>query len=470
MDGVSVAASIVGISAAGCQIAIKLYTLATQISTASERISSISNDVSLTSGVLQQLGELMTQKATGDSTTIFSQGGLETTKKSAAMCERIFREIEQAARDASQQIRGRVGFVGGKIKLSKIEKLKWPFLQPSIDTLKHDLREAKGTLMLMLHVTSLAFSKKIHQTTWANIVEQREIINAILATQKQLQGNENPKSNHLSVSSTGNNTPTAATERAISERSLCPDEVSTLAQSHALNSLPIRPTVLMAIPSLVMPATQLPAMNLARSDERKSVPRDCDTGRRQPNGDIGSKSISSQSMRGGGILTPTHSTLCDETKRSKTLAFSLMKPIIKDLIDVIQLSWKIQIVQMQQTEIQKQMIKNKSDGLPAVHEVYQNLYTHEHYALEDEISKAGSDVNLLSLKRIYVDLTYREILFKGIPGLQIILERYVDTPVAIQSAALPGPQNFGTETDARVVPKDILNDNGNIFQDLRTFT
>ncbi|KAL8684370.1 MAG: hypothetical protein Q9224_006399 [Gallowayella concinna] len=161
MDGVSVAASLVGISAVGCQIAIKLYTLATQISTASERISSISNDVSLTSGVLQQLGELMTQKAAGDGTTIFSQGGLETTKTSAAMCESIFKEIEQAARDASQQIRGRSKFVGGKIKLSKSERLKWPFLQPSIDTLKNDLREAKGTLMLMLQVTSLALSKKM---------------------------------------------------------------------------------------------------------------------------------------------------------------------------------------------------------------------------------------------------------------------------------------------------------------------
>lgn len=161
MDGVSIAASLVGIGAAGCQVAIKLYTLATQISTASDRISSISNDVSLTSGVLQQLGELMSQKSTGDGTTIFSQSGLETTKTSAAMCQSIFEGIEQAARDASKQIRGRDNFIGGKIKLSRSERAKWPFLQPSIDTLRTDLREAKGTLMLMLQVTSLAFSKKM---------------------------------------------------------------------------------------------------------------------------------------------------------------------------------------------------------------------------------------------------------------------------------------------------------------------
>lgn len=163
MDGVSVAASIVSIATAGVQISIKLVTLATQISTASDRISSIGNDVSLTSGVLHQLGEWMTQKTTGDGISIFSQGGLESTRISAAMCERIFLEVEREAKKASEQLRdckqGRMA--GGKIKLSRAEKAKWPFLQPSIDTLRADLREAKGTLMLMLQVTSLALSKRM---------------------------------------------------------------------------------------------------------------------------------------------------------------------------------------------------------------------------------------------------------------------------------------------------------------------
>ena len=159
MDGVSIAGSLISIGAAGCQIAIKLYTLATQIGTASGRISSISNDIFLTSGVLQQLGELMSQK-TNESTSIFTQSGLEITKTSAGMCENIFNDIEKALREASEQIRSR-GRIVGKIKLSRSEKAKWPFLQPSIEVLRNDLREAKGTLVLMLQVTSLAFSKKM---------------------------------------------------------------------------------------------------------------------------------------------------------------------------------------------------------------------------------------------------------------------------------------------------------------------
>ena len=46
MDGVSVAASIVGIAATGFQVSIELVKLTTQISTASERVTSIRNDVS----------------------------------------------------------------------------------------------------------------------------------------------------------------------------------------------------------------------------------------------------------------------------------------------------------------------------------------------------------------------------------------------------------------------------------------
>lgn len=161
MDGVSVAASVVGIATAGVQLSIKLITLATQVSTASERITSIGNDISLTSGVLQQLGELMNKKTAADSISIFSQAGLENTRTSATICESIFHEVEKEARKASEQIMGTKVLKGGKIKLSRMEKAKWPFLQPSIEVLRTDLREAKGTLMLILLVTSLALSKKM---------------------------------------------------------------------------------------------------------------------------------------------------------------------------------------------------------------------------------------------------------------------------------------------------------------------
>lgn len=157
MEGIGVAASIIGIAEAGFQIATKLITLATQIKTASDRVSSIGNDISLTSGVLRQVGELMDQNGI----SIFKEDGLELTRKSAATCDRIFLEVKNEAMKASKQIRESEWLTGGKLKLSNAEKAKWPFLQPSIEILRGDLREAKGTLMLMLQLGSLALCKRM---------------------------------------------------------------------------------------------------------------------------------------------------------------------------------------------------------------------------------------------------------------------------------------------------------------------
>ncbi|KAL8854291.1 MAG: hypothetical protein Q9221_001005 [Calogaya cf. arnoldii] len=159
-DMVSIAASLLCIGAAGCQLAIDLHALASQISTAEDRISSISNDVSLTSSVLHQLGEFMNQGPVDSATSIFSYRVLHTMRRLGCRCHTIFTEFERAARDASEQIRGR-GSLLRKINLSRSDREKWPFLQPSIEALRRDLQEAKATLMLMLHLTTLALSKRM---------------------------------------------------------------------------------------------------------------------------------------------------------------------------------------------------------------------------------------------------------------------------------------------------------------------
>lgn len=163
MDGISAAASILGIATAGIQISIKLITFSNQVGTAPSRIRNIGNDVSLTSGVLQQLGDLMKAKISDDDdkTSIFSPSGLESTKASAEACNGIFHDLKHALERASKQIRTNSENLGGKVVLSTVERLKWPFLQPGFDDLRADLRESRETLMLILQVTTLAYSKKL---------------------------------------------------------------------------------------------------------------------------------------------------------------------------------------------------------------------------------------------------------------------------------------------------------------------
>lgn len=51
-DPLSIAGSIVGIAAVGVQISISLFTLVETVSTASERVESIANDVASTCMIL----------------------------------------------------------------------------------------------------------------------------------------------------------------------------------------------------------------------------------------------------------------------------------------------------------------------------------------------------------------------------------------------------------------------------------
>ena len=160
MDGASAAATIIAIATAGVQVSIKLVTISAQISTASERVSAIGNDVSLTASILQQLGDLMKQDANNSHGRVFNQGGLDSIQRSAFICQKVFIEIEKEIGKASVQLRNCERLAGGKVKLSKIEMARWPFVQPSINALRDDLKEAKGTLMLMLQLWLLAIARR----------------------------------------------------------------------------------------------------------------------------------------------------------------------------------------------------------------------------------------------------------------------------------------------------------------------
>ena len=161
MDGISAAASVLAIASAGIEVLIKLTSFSIRVGTAPDRIRSIGSDVALTSNVLQQLGELLEPKVDDDNAIdIFSPRARLNTQASADACRRIFRELECSLRKASKQIRSKTSEPGGIIVLLKLERLRWPFLQASFEDLRADLRDARETLMLILHVTTLGYHRK----------------------------------------------------------------------------------------------------------------------------------------------------------------------------------------------------------------------------------------------------------------------------------------------------------------------
>ncbi|KAI4226790.1 MAG: hypothetical protein LQ349_006826 [Xanthoria aureola] len=428
MDGVSIAASLLGLGTVGCQIAIKLYTLASQISTASQRISSVSNDISLTAGVLKELGEFMTRETAKGGESIFSQSGLETTKNSAAICETIFNQIEQAAKEASDQLRTRDRIIG-KIKLSKSEKAKWPFLQPSIESLRTDLREAKGTLMLMLQVTNLAVSQRmatIHQTTTTSTEEQREIYRVILAIQKQSQGDSGSRAKRPSLDGSGEGTtrvfspPPLATHTNSRKTSLRGEELTSASfpmagQTPALD----RYQALIAMPDPPAP----PESALEASNRTPKLGSADATDKVRPNS---MKSNSTRSALGGNKTSQPDATLDTHREQRRDLSHFVIKPYILDdhsSPGAISLKFRLDSIPVRQVQIQKDLFRSEEYGHQSVLDAYLDLCDHERVLITGLIDGADSHTTLKHLKRSFNEISHRGIVFKGVPALRFIMER-----------------------------------------------
>ena len=161
MEAVGVAASVLAIATAGAQISIKLVTFSNQIATAASRVRMIANDVSLTSNVLQQLGDLMKKDNKNDATSIFSDEAIQSTQNSADACRDVFEKLDQVLKQSSMRVQSFDEASERKFTMSKREKLKWPFLQPGINDLRNALRDARDTLMLILQVNMLACSVEL---------------------------------------------------------------------------------------------------------------------------------------------------------------------------------------------------------------------------------------------------------------------------------------------------------------------
>ncbi|OWY51392.1 camp-dependent protein kinase [Alternaria alternata] len=170
-DPLSIAGSVVGITAAGVQASVKLYALAEKVATASQRVTSIADDVSSTCAILNQVRELIIPQpdAQGTLKSVFNSTALEDISHGLQRCRSAFTEIEALLRRAFEQV-GKRPALRSKIELSRFEKAKWPFLQPQFDELRNDLRDAKGNLILMIAVASLALAQRdgrqrpIHET------------------------------------------------------------------------------------------------------------------------------------------------------------------------------------------------------------------------------------------------------------------------------------------------------------------
>ncbi|KAI4609126.1 hypothetical protein J4E83_008767 [Alternaria metachromatica] len=184
-DPLSIAGSVVGITAAGVQASVKLYALAEKVATASQRVTSIADDISSTCAILNQVRELIIPQpdAQGTLKSVFNSIALNDISHALRRCRSSFTDIEALLRRAFEQV-GKRPALRSNIKLSRFEQAKWPFLQPQFDELRNDLRDAKGNLVLMIAVASLALAQRDGRQRPIHDTERLELGSTIVQLQR----------------------------------------------------------------------------------------------------------------------------------------------------------------------------------------------------------------------------------------------------------------------------------------------
>ncbi|PWY75958.1 hypothetical protein BO83DRAFT_377653 [Aspergillus eucalypticola CBS 122712] len=265
MEAVGSASAIIGIATTGIQCSIKLLTFADQIKSAPDEIKNIAEDISVNASILQQLGGLAdealfhTQAAPDASTNnsisngkarmvnpeatdysdteshepqngIFNAAGIAIVVNLASKCNAIFKRLEEGLRKASKQLRTNPQSKD-PIRLSPAEMVKWPFVKPQMDAMRAELRNAKGTLMLMLQVAMLRYSKKVmegHATRTSLIAYSEEdqylLKRSIVAAERARIDIAKNRDDTLA----GNQT-ASVTERDTVDENLQPAEMTTTA-------------------------------------------------------------------------------------------------------------------------------------------------------------------------------------------------------------------------------------------------
>lgn len=253
------------------------------------------------------------------------------------------------------------------------------------------------------------------------VVEQREIYRAVLAIQKQVQDNDSIHSEVVSVDLPDKNTQRPASPRALSKRSSIEEVLSAKRISLAPSdpARPLTPKVFMAMSEPGNPEFGLPQERKKGKigSNESSMSENCSSGIEQGT----TKSNPQQSTNDYKTLPLHVKDIGNHLEDHKVLDLFLAKPMLRDIHDGILLTWSILSTQTQKADIEKQLSKDQEQGLPSVVEVYKDLSLYEHEAIGTRTANAGPGTSLVSLKRTYVDLTHRGILFKGVPSLQFVL-------------------------------------------------
>jgi DNA-binding FrmR family transcriptional regulator len=133
MEALGAAGSIVGIVGFGLQIAGTLQTYAEASLEADDRIRDIANDISATASALQRFQAVIVHDEKLSESRVFSVEGLKAVNKISTQCDVMFKRVVQLLNKAGNPGSQLSNAERAKdLKLSTLDHLKWPWLEPKI--------------------------------------------------------------------------------------------------------------------------------------------------------------------------------------------------------------------------------------------------------------------------------------------------------------------------------------------------
>ncbi|KAL8864409.1 MAG: hypothetical protein Q9198_009879, partial [Flavoplaca austrocitrina] len=275
-----------------------------------------------------------------------------------------------------------------------------------------------------------------HQATSMSIVEQREIYRAILAIQKQTQGDCSSRTDSVTqkVSSDG-------TSRAISPPSpaSCTVVRRRLSSSKNRATLSASSTDPAAAPDLSLKVLAAKSGLHASSPVVQQTPEKDAT---LKNSNLGFKQSLDEietELNNVDFMSDLHVDDVNHNEAYGELEFFAIKALIQDRTDqysTISLIFQNHKLPLQQVDIREKLSESKEGGLQPVADGYLDLFKHEREAIENLVEQSRWRLSLLLLKRTWTDMNCRGILFKSVPELQFIIGR---PTIENQNEGLRGP-------------------------------
>ncbi|MCJ1381241.1 Serine active site containing protein 1 [Xylographa soralifera] len=171
-EALGLAASILQIVSTGVQVSLYLYRFAETVSSAGKALKEISDDITFTTSVLEQLRTtLEAEKHHGTA----SKEALSTADILVRECSNVFEAIMALVKKHFPEPRE------GQRSIARMNSLKWPFIQPKIENLRSKLEKHKTKLILMTQVLTFAKIAASEQRNINNQIEQeRQKLEALL--------------------------------------------------------------------------------------------------------------------------------------------------------------------------------------------------------------------------------------------------------------------------------------------------